>query len=341
MTVTIDYMPVAIGGAANVESQAAFAGDSSVLANGFTAGTALSSKINKIMRQSSMGVAALATFIANTLNANVLDDGDLAGLVAQLTSAITTIATGSVSTPGYFSADSGSANAGVATLSPVPANYAALAGKVITVLKASADNSGAYTLNPNGLGAQPVVLNGAALQAGMLPASCMFQVVWNNVATRFELISDVASLPANFVTNAMAAQAPANTIKGNLTGSTANEVDNSRAAILTWLGFAGSIGSPSTYILLPFGIILQLGYVSVGSNFEGDYPLGFSTSFPTACLGVVPGTYLPSANNSMDMWGQVDESTISPTGVSLYLQFAGGGARSGTVSKMSYIAWGY
>lgn len=339
MPVTIDYLPVAIGGAANVESQAAFAGDSAVLANGFTAGTALSAKINKILRQSSMGTAALATFIGNVLNANVLDDGNLAGLVTQLTSAITTIATGSVATPGYFSADSGSANAGVVTLSPVPANYAALAGKVITVLKDSSDNSGAYTLNANALGAQPVVLNGAALQAGMLPASCMFQVVWNNVATRFELISDVAALPANFVSNAMAAQAPANTLKGNLTGGTANVGDNTRAAVLTWLGFASSIGA-ATYFMLPGGAIMQLGYVYVGSNFEGNYPLAFATSFPTACLGVVPGTYLPSANNGMDMWAQVDESSISTTGVSLYLQWTGV-THTGTVSKMSYIAWGY
>jgi len=340
MTTTVDYKPVAIGGAANVETQAAFAGDTAILNNGFTAGTALSAKVNKILRQSSMSAAALATFISNALNADVLDDGNLSGLVAQLTSAITTIATGSVATPGYFSADSGSANAGIVTLSPVPANYAALAGKVITVLKAAADNTGAYTLNPNGLGAEPVVLNGVALQAGMLPASCMFQVVWNNTATRFELISDVAALPANFVTNAMAAQAPANTLKGNLTGGTANVGDNTRAAVLTWLGFASSIGS-ATYFLLPGGGMIQLGYVYVGSNFEGNYALSFATSFPTACLGVVPGTYLPSANVNMDMWGQVDESSISTTGVSLYLQFAGGGQRTGTVSKMSYIAWGY
>lgn len=340
MTVTIDYKPIATGGAANVESQAAFAGDAAVLANGFVAGVAQSAKVNKILRQSSMAAAALATFIGSVLNADVLDDGNLAGLVAQLTSAITTIATGSVATPGYFSADSGAANAGVVTLSPVPANYAALAGKVITVLKGAADNTGAYTLNSNGLGAQPVVLNGAPLQAAMLPANCMFQVVWNNVATRFELISDVASLPANFVTNAMAAQAPANTLKGNLTGGTATVGDNSRSAILTWLGFASSIGA-ATYFLLPGGAIVQMGYVYVGSNFEGTYSLGFATTFPTACLGVVPGTYIPSANNAMDMFAQVDESSISTTGVSLQLQYTGGGSRTGVVSKMSYIAWGY
>lgn len=340
MPVTVDFLPVGVGGGANVESQAAFAGDSSVLANGFTAGVALSAKVNKINRQTTMFAAALANFIANTLNANVLDDGNLSALVTQLTSAITTIATGSVATPGYFSTDSGSANASIVTLSPVPANYAALAGKVITVLKAAADNTGAITLNPNSLGAQPIVLNGVALQAGMLPASCMFQVVWNNTATRFELISDVASLPANFVSNAMAAQAPANTLKGNLSGSTANVGDNTRAAVLTWLGFGSSIGS-ATYILLPGGLIIQFGYVYVGSSFEGDYSLAFATSFPTACLGVVPGTYLPSANNQMDMWAQVDESSISTTGCSLYLQYAGGGARVGSVSKMSYISWGY
>lgn len=91
MTNTVDYLPIANGTGANVESQAQYVtdlGSGGSLQNGYQSGLAKSIQVNKTLRQSSMMTAALANFIANTLNENVLDDGNLASLITLLTSAI-------------------------------------------------------------------------------------------------------------------------------------------------------------------------------------------------------------------------------------------------------------
>lgn len=88
---TVDYKPIANGGSANVESQAQYLIDlagGGTLVNGYQTGLAKSVQFNKTFRQASMIAAAVATFIANELSVDVLDDGDLAALVTKLTSAI-------------------------------------------------------------------------------------------------------------------------------------------------------------------------------------------------------------------------------------------------------------
>lgn len=92
MALQVDYKPIAIDGAANVETQVQYEIDLDVggsLEHGYEAGTALSAQVNKTMRQSSMMSAALANVIANYHNADLLDDGDLTTLIAKLTAAIT------------------------------------------------------------------------------------------------------------------------------------------------------------------------------------------------------------------------------------------------------------
>jgi hypothetical protein len=85
---TIDYLPVATAVGNNADSQVNFAG-SGYQTLGFQTGIALPQQANKIWRQTSMMTAALANFIANTLSINVLDDGNLAALITNLTNAIT------------------------------------------------------------------------------------------------------------------------------------------------------------------------------------------------------------------------------------------------------------
>src|ERR1700693_5744526 len=91
MTLTVDYLAFAIGGSPNVIDQADYLASQSgsgIVADGFQTGIAQSNYFNKAFRQSSMVAAAVANMISTQLGINVLDDGNLANLVANLTAAI-------------------------------------------------------------------------------------------------------------------------------------------------------------------------------------------------------------------------------------------------------------
>jgi hypothetical protein len=102
MSLEVDYLPVATAAGNNADSQANFEG-SGYQTLGFVNGIAQPFQANKLWRQSSMIAAAVANFIANELNINVLDDGNLAELITNLTNAIVSAAkggtTGVVSVP--------------------------------------------------------------------------------------------------------------------------------------------------------------------------------------------------------------------------------------------------
>lgn len=81
------YLPVATGAGANVDTQANFAG-SGYQTEGFGSGLAESKQFNKVWRQASMVAAAITQFIANQLAVDINDDGNLTNLIAQFTAAV-------------------------------------------------------------------------------------------------------------------------------------------------------------------------------------------------------------------------------------------------------------
>lgn len=92
MPLTNDFKPFATDGGANVENQAAYAADPTT-GTGFTSGVATSQKLNKVWRQSSFVAALLQQFVAETLNSDSLDDGDLAAHVVRFRNALAAGAT--------------------------------------------------------------------------------------------------------------------------------------------------------------------------------------------------------------------------------------------------------
>jgi hypothetical protein len=87
MAGSTDFIPFATGAGANVISQASWVALAAA-ATGFSTGTAQSAQCNKAWRQSSFIAAGVATFVANTLSANIADDGNLGNFVTNLTDAI-------------------------------------------------------------------------------------------------------------------------------------------------------------------------------------------------------------------------------------------------------------
>jgi hypothetical protein len=80
---TIDFLPYADAPGANVVDQATYAGEATTT-TGFISGIAYSNECNKVWRQSSVISAAVARAIAQTLNIDVLDNGDVPTIVNNL-----------------------------------------------------------------------------------------------------------------------------------------------------------------------------------------------------------------------------------------------------------------
>lgn len=108
-----------------------------------------------------------------------------------------------LSQPWAYATDTGTANALVVTLSPAPVAYA-LGQRVST--RALVTNTGASTINLNGLGVKTIKQpNGLSLEAGMIRAGQMLDLEYDG--TDFQLVTWlenrsrlIATLPAGFTT---------------------------------------------------------------------------------------------------------------------------------------------
>ena len=82
-----DIKPFAAAGGANVLTQAEYLA-LAALSTGFSSGKANSKEVNKAIRQATFIASVLAQFICDKSGSDVLDDGNVAGLVTKLLSAI-------------------------------------------------------------------------------------------------------------------------------------------------------------------------------------------------------------------------------------------------------------
>jgi hypothetical protein len=96
MTLEVDYVAWATGVGANVYTPAVYQA-LAILGSGVEPGLADPQAANTTWRLASMTSAALANFISQQLGINVLDDGNLTNLIANLSSAISS---GSAVKPG-------------------------------------------------------------------------------------------------------------------------------------------------------------------------------------------------------------------------------------------------
>lgn len=112
-------------------------------------------------------------------------------------------------------------------------------------------------------------------------------------ATHFSLASNVISVATNAITNALAAQMAANTIKGNNTGSTANAVDMTVAQTKTLLALTATD-------------------VGLGNVTNESKATMFTSPVFTGATGTIPNTWI-----GVSMWSQVLGSNATTTGQSL------------------------
>jgi hypothetical protein len=106
------------------------------------------------------------------------------------------------------------------------------------------------------------------------------KTTYNQLTTAINALIAAAALANNSVTNAKLAQAPAGTLKGNLTGGTANEADNTLSAVVTAMGVptivAESLIEVGGYRVWSDGVIECWGYVDVTANTTSTVTLPYS-----------------------------------------------------------------
>ena len=162
------FLPIATGGGANALTPAAYAALTTLLANGYQSGTASSTQINTTLRQSSFVAAAVAQLLADITGFSVLDNGVVANFESQLAVAMGLLG---------YGLDTGTANAYIVTFNP--AELGIYDGLRIRWRALNA-NTGASTLNINGLGNKPIwSTQHAPLISGEIVVAGEVEVVWN------------------------------------------------------------------------------------------------------------------------------------------------------------------
>ncbi len=81
-----NFKPFAIAAGSRVMTQATWETEDALI-YGFPAGILTKERLNKAIRQPSMIAAAIAQYVVNRTGSDVLDDGDLGGLITKMTSA--------------------------------------------------------------------------------------------------------------------------------------------------------------------------------------------------------------------------------------------------------------
>lgn len=276
---TNQFKAFATAESANVTSQDEWE-ELPALLSGFQSGKASAAQVNKALRQATFVAAALAQYISDKNNADVLDDGDIAAFITSLSSALgkdfqplsdnlTALAalTGDADRMPYFT---GANEFALATLSSVGRS---IIGKATTseVLAAIA---GAPLASPTFTG-EP---KAPTPEAGD---------------------NDTSIATTAFVTAAIDALSFGTASQRNV-GTGTNQIPDMNS-------FSSSLGATG-WEKLPSGKIKQWGYASTASGSATSVAVTFPIAFPTACIGVSITPQISAAlsgdNLSMYFYGQ-------------------------------------
>ena len=247
---TVDFLPFSDAtSGANVITQSEYAALSN-LTTGFVTGIAQSNQANKVWRQSSSMVAALANVLSGAANAGAgadfLDDGNTTNLRAAI---VNGLRSGNLNVGARGGGDP--ANSLNLTLSVAPGSYADIDGMPIR-FKVLLTNTGNVVVNVNSLGS--VTLHSTAdlpLLPGALQANTWAEIVYSAADNIFYVLSPLGNTA--FLTGQAGA---VRTILTPLSGNT----------------YAQSI----TFTPESIGYVLAIASVNVAST--GIQPVGCSNS---------------------------------------------------------------
>lgn len=273
MATEIDFVPFAAAAGANVLTQAEYLA-LAALGPGFSSGEAYSAQVNKVLRQASIMAAVLANVISDVTGQNAIDDGTTTDLIANLAKAILM--------GGGLGVDSGAVNAYIVTLPIAPLSLQA--GMVLRFAAANA-NTGASTINVNGLGAVALVgqaglpLQGGEVAAGESAAiynGTEFVLLWSAGGKK----QTAAATGSNQAVSLGQLQNAGSPLPINVPAASVptNPVNLSQ--------FVSSF-SGSGYVKLPGGLIIQWSSVNLSSG--ATTTLYWPIAYPTAAFFAITG----------------------------------------------------
>lgn len=223
----------------------------------------------------------------------------------------------------------GSANIQVVTLSPAPTGLAQLTG-IPLVINSQGTNTGAVTLNVNGLGAVPVQFQGSvALGAGVLLTGSPFTVIYNGsifvVLSRSNIFTDPSSV--GVIIDGTNSTTGANL---ELKGNGATTPNKWMRAINGVLQIVNSAYTTVIATLSDSGDFSVPGAVQIGDTLSAGGNVGFNGTLtiagPVTCnqaLSVVGSANFPGPLVTINQLLSLGVNNLGPTLVNFNAQFGG------------------
>lgn len=181
---TNDFKAFAIGASANVLTQPDFVALTSLITNGFQAGTANSEQLNKVWRQASVIAALIGDYIGRNTGADALDDGDLGTLLGNLEKAIHSY---NIST-----SVSGTANAIEGVFPFTPSTSDIVNGQTFLFRATLANTSTVPTFTPNAAAVSPKTIvkpGNLPLGLGDISSSDWSEVIYDSSLDKWVLMN--------------------------------------------------------------------------------------------------------------------------------------------------------
>jgi phage-related tail fiber protein len=327
-----DFKALAVGGGANVITQAEFEALATLIANGFTSGVVPSNTWNKIARQSSVIASVVAQYIADS-GLNALDNGNTATLLANLKTAISTQIDQRFSGKDPKESVRIASTANVASLSGLSAidGVTPIAGDRILLKNqtAGADNgiyvaaAGAWARSADGVtgtltaGASIPVTEGTVNGDTLWLLTTNDPIVVGTTALVFVSLGGISQATADTLYAKIADAVPVGTILDHAATtvtagyllcptSQTNVSRTTYAALFAKIGTTWGVGDGSTTFGLPWFAAnyaavqasANVGTASVGENLAHIHTVaGFATAGASGSLvGVQSGTQNTSSN---------------------------------------------
>lgn len=297
---TNQILPFGLGSSANVYSYADWLALTSRTA-GFSSGKASSQAANTAWRQASYMAYVLAQFISDNASVDVLDDGNGSTVEANLKKAIQFL--GQAGTASYAADSSSTANALVVTLSPAPA---ALTDGMVLRVRPANSNTGATTVNVNGLGEVSVYsASGAPLVGGEIIANWPVELIYNALGSVFVLAAPAFATSNSFRHMEVLTSSTTWTVPVGVTRIRATVIGggggasgaNATSAAQIWSGAGGGAGGTARGIFAVAAgqsLVATVGLGGVGG--AGSGAVGGTSSLGTLCSAT--GGYGASSGSS-------------------------------------------